>query len=88
MRNCYPGLLIASALALTGCGTIVEPKIVYVDRTVFVDVPAELTNPHPIATGPLAQCPAVAAARRAELEKCNADKAAIRKIQGGPGPER
>ena len=80
--------LLTLALALTGCGrTIVEPRIVYVDRMVYVEVPPRLTAAHPIAEGPLAHCPVVAAARRAELEQCNADKAAIRAIEGGAVPD-
>jgi hypothetical protein len=76
------------SLALAGCGrTVVEPRIVYVDRTVYVEVPAALTDAHPIAEGPLSHCPVVAAARRAELETCNADKAAIRRIEGGAVPD-
>lgn len=82
MRVVALGLL---SLALVGCGrTVVEPRIVYVDRTVYVEVPPDFTDQHPIAEGPLAQCPVVAAARRTELEKCNADKAAIRAIEGSP----
>ena len=85
MRWLAFGLL---TLALTGCGrTIVEPRIVYVDRFVYVEVEPELTTPHPIAEGPLAHCPVVAAARKAELEQCNADKAAIRGIEGGAAPD-
>ena len=85
MRWLAFGLL---TLLLAGCGrTIVEPRIVYVDRTVYVEVEPELTNPHPIAEGPLAHCPMVAAARRAQLEQCNADKAAIRRIEGGAAPD-
>lgn len=81
MRWLALGLLTA---ALAGCGRpVVKPQIVYVDRTVYVAVPADLTDPHPIAEGPLAHCPVVAAARRAELEKCNADKRAIRRIESG-----
>lgn len=85
MRIVALGLL---SLALAGCGgRNVKPQIVYVDRFVYVEVPAELTDPHPIAEGPLAHCPVVAAARRAELEQCNADKAAIRAIEGGTVPQ-
>jgi len=85
MRILAIGLLI---LALTGCGrTVFEPKIVYVDRTVYVEVPPEYTDQHPIAEGPLAHCPMVAAARKAELITCNADKEAIRKIEGKSTPE-
>jgi hypothetical protein len=83
MRILALGLLIP----LAGCQPpVVKPEIVYVDRMVYVPIPADLTNPHPIAEGPLAHCPAVAAARRTELEKCNADKAAIRSVQDGAVP--
>lgn len=75
---------LLSAL-LAACASVPgEPRIVYVDRVVYVPVPAELTDPPEIATGPLAHCPAVAAARRAELEQCAARLRAIRAIQGGP----
>lgn len=77
--------LIVSALclALTACGgkrVVIEYVPVEVVREVYVPIPAELVAPHPISEGPLSACPAVAAERRRELEKCNADKAAIRKI--------
>ncbi len=85
MRILALGLL---SLALAGCGgKIVKPQIVYVDRYVYVEVPPEFTDQHPIAEGPLAHCPMVAAARKAELQKCNADKAGIRQIEGGAVPE-
>lgn len=85
MRWLAFGLL---TLLLAGCGrTIVEPRIVYVDRPVYVEVPPALTDAHPVADGPLSHCPVVAAARRTELLKCNADKAAIRKIEGGAVPQ-
>lgn len=53
----------------------------YRDRLVVQPIPAELLGEHPIATGGIAVCPQVAANRRAELESCNAAKAAIRKMQ-------
>lgn len=83
MRWLALGLLIP----LAGCTPpIVKPEIVYIDRPVYVAIPAGLTNPHPVAEGPLAHCPMVAAARKAEIEACNADKAAIRSVQAGPPP--
>ena len=85
MRWLAFGLL---TLALAGCARpVVKPQIVYVDRFVYVEVEPELTNPHPIAEGPLAHCPLVAAARKTELLKCNAHKAAIRRIEGGAAPD-
>jgi hypothetical protein len=74
-------------LTLTACAT---PQVQYIDRVRFVDrvrqvvqpIDPELLQPHPIAEGLLSQCPSTAAQRRAELEKCNADKASIRAIAG------
>lgn len=72
----------ALCLLLTGCCSpeiIREPgPIVYRDRLVTQPIAPELLEPHPIATGPLSECPDVARARKAELEACNADKAALR----------
>lgn len=87
--------LLAVAAVLAGCkqaqvkpdlppATIIKPQIVYVDRYVYVSIKEALTDQHPIAEGPLAECPAVAAARKAELAKCNADKRGIRAIEGTP----
>lgn len=76
-------ILAALCIALTGCGgkrVVVQYVPVEVVREVYVPVPSELVAQHPIAEGPLSACPAVAAARKAEIEKCNADKAAIRGI--------
>src|SRR5690606_28509408 len=50
-------------------GVIVKPKVVEVVREVYVRVPAELTDPLPIAEGPLSLCPMVAAERRKTIEK-------------------
>lgn len=81
---------IAVACALvTGCAT----RTVYVDRPgperiverkVYVAIPAALTAPLAIATGPLPQCPVVARDRRTQLELGNARFEAIAKIQGQP----
>ena len=87
--------LLAVAAAVTGCtqapvkpdlppATVIKPQIVYVDRYVYVPIKEPLTDPHSIAEGPLAECPAVAAARKAELVKCNAAKREIRAIEGTP----
>lgn len=80
------------ALCLTACSgastrpdlphTVTVPRAVNVVRQVYVQVPAELTDPLPIASGPLAQCPMVAADRRAQLERANADRAAVRALSG------
>ena len=63
-------------------GVIVQPKLVEVVRTEYVRVPAELTDPLPIAEGPLSQCPLVAAERRKTMEKANADRRSTRALSG------
>lgn len=63
-------------------GVIVQPKVVTVTREVHVRVPAELTDPLPIAEGPLSQCPMVAAERKKTLQKANADRRATRALSG------
>lgn len=63
-------------------GVIVQPKVVTVTRTEYVRVPAELTDPLPIAEGPLSACPDVAAERRKALQKANADRKAVRALSG------
>jgi hypothetical protein len=82
-----PVLIALIALgALVGCAT---PDVIrlpgpveYRDRLVVQPIPAELLRAHPVAEGPLAVCPQVAAQRRSELEACNADKAALRRLSG------
>lgn len=71
------------ALMLAGCCPkpgATRPVIVETERLVAQPIPAELLRDHPVATGPLAECPQVASARRAELEACNADKRAIQSL--------
>lgn len=82
-------ILALAALALTGCVPKVVTKYVTVEvvREVYVPVPADLTDGHTILEGPPSSCPDIAAHRAAELRKCNADKQAIRNIQGGPAPK-
>lgn len=63
-------------------GVIVQPKVVTVTRTEYVRVPAELTDPLPIAEGALSQCPMVAADRRKALEQANARFKSIRALSG------
>lgn len=78
------GLLIALA-ALAACAkpaTVYEPVPVTEEFLVYVPVPEKLTEPLPIATGPLKECPDVARKRRAALEQCNADRAEVRSLQG------
>lgn len=85
-------LLLALAL-LAGCvgktakpdlpgEVLVKPTIVYVDRYVYVPIRAELTRTEPIAEGPLSQCPAVAADRKAALQRAYAQLVEIAQIQG------
>lgn len=80
-------------LVLAGCAdksrkpdrpgnVIVKPELVTVERKVYVQVPAELTDPLPIAEGPLSLCPLVAADRRKTIEKANADRRATRALSG------
>ncbi len=80
--------LIIALLLLAGCGrgVVIQYVPVEVERIRYVAVPAELTNPHPIAEGSLSQCPDVAAQRAVELRRCNVDKAAIREIGRDPRP--
>lgn len=82
--------LACIVLTLTACAT---PKVQYITRPVYVDrvqqvmkpIDPELLQLHPIAEGLPSQCPSIAAQRRAELVKCNADKAAITGIAGAKG---
>lgn len=86
-------LIVLLMLAAAGCagkttkpdiprGIIVQPKVVTVTRTEYVRVPAELTDPLPIAEGSLSQCPMVAAERKKTLQKANADRKATRALSG------
>lgn len=89
-----PAIAIALLLviALAGCnrvrkpdlpgGVIVKPQVVTITREVYVRVPAELTDQLPIAEGPLAQCPMVAAERKQQLQRANADRKAVRSLSG------
>lgn len=63
-------------------GVIVQPKVVEVVRTEYVRVPAELTDPLPIAEGALSLCPVVAAERKKTIQKANADRKATRALSG------
>lgn len=53
-----------------------------VERIVYVPIERALTGREPIAEGPLAQCPMVAAERRAAIERANAKLKAIEAKQG------
>lgn len=82
-------IALTAAVLLSGCTprVVKEYVTVEVERVRYVAVDPGLTNPHPIATGPLSACPDVAAQRREQLRLCNIDKAAIRGIQGNPVPQ-
>lgn len=86
-------LIAILVLLLAGCpgkatkpdiprGVIVQPKLVEVVRTEYVRVPAELTDPLPIAEGALSLCPVVAAERKKTIQKANADRKATRALSG------
>jgi hypothetical protein len=85
MRAVLIILMLLTTTGFTSCGkreTIRIPgPVEYRDRIVVEPIAPELLREHPIATGPIAVCPQVAAARRFELEACNADKAALRAQQ-------
>lgn len=72
--------------ACSGGATVYEPVPVSADYLVYVPVPPELTEPLPVATGPLRDCPTVAKARAAALAQCNADRAAVASLQGTAAP--
>lgn len=75
--------MACAVLMLAGCCRNPEatrPVIVETERLVVQPIPAQLLRDHPVATGPLAECPQVAAARRTEIEACNADKGALRSM--------
>lgn len=86
-------LILAAALLLAACESTGDtrrppaesataPVAVPVVRQVFVPIDAALTAPEPVAEGPLAECPRVAAERRAALERANAKLRAIAAQQG------
>lgn len=76
---------LAIALALAGCTrtvTIRQPVPVEVVRQVYVPIPAALTATGAIPEGPPSACLRVAIERAEALDRCQADKAAIARIQG------
>lgn len=81
-------ILIFIVLTVSGfsCGrkeVIREPgEVVYRDRIVVQPVAPGLLVEHEVATGPLSQCPNVAADRKRALELCNAQIREIRESQG------
>ncbi len=86
-------IAIVVLLATTACRKDTKPdlppscpvavsEVTVVERRVYVPVEPVLTRPEPIAEGPLAQCPMVAAERRAAIERANAKLKAIQAKQG------
>lgn len=93
MMRAYPAAIaMLLVIAVAGCdrvrkpdlpgGVIVKPQVVTIQREVYVRVPSELTDALPIAEGPLAQCPMIAADRRKVIEQANADRKAVRALSG------
>ena len=88
-------VFLLSALLLTGwggCGKLqpdlppadgaVQPKVIYVDRLVYVPVPGHVTRQEPVPEGAITHCFDVAAKRRAVIVGQNARFKAIAEIQG------
>lgn len=80
-------LMLALGLALSACGTnkglVKPPEKVYITVEKPVSVPEALTQPCHIEEPKeltVAEAVRVAKARKTSLEKCNQDKAAIRKL--------
>jgi hypothetical protein len=77
-------------LVLAGCASAPPapepvPALIKVPVTKYVPVPADLTKPCPIQRAKARTVEAVVAAYNANvtsLQGCNADKAAIRKLEG------
>lgn len=67
---------------LPPAATAVQPKVIYVDRLVYVPVPPHLTRQEPVPEGPITQCFDVGARRRAVIVGQNARFQAISEIQG------
>lgn len=87
MRKRNIGLLIV-VVGLAGCACTgarppaAVPVVVEVPALRVEPIPADWLEAHPVATGPLADCPDVAKARREELQECNRDKAKLRQRSG------
>lgn len=84
-------VLIAVLLMLAGCKTAPVqpqlPKTVYVEVDKFVPIDPSLLQPCPIEQPQsrfVSEAVRVANARKLSLQKCNADKAAIRAAQPAP----
>ena len=88
-------LLTAALLVLSACSwgrdnakpdlpqsDPVKPEIVFVERKVYVPIPARLTQQRPVAKGAINQCFDVAAHRGSDQATLNAQLAEIAAIQG------
>ena len=87
-------IIVALVMMLASCGSpprkpdlpgpelAVTPTLVTVERRYYVPVPAALTTTEPVAVGAIAECFAVAAERRAALERTNARLREIAGIEG------
>lgn len=96
LRLCLLFVVVLLLTLLTGCGSAprkpdlpgadlaVTPTLVTVERRYYIPVPAELTTTEPVAMGEIRECFAVAAERRAALERANAR---LREIAGIEGTE-
>lgn len=67
---------------LPPAGAVVAPQLVVVEKRVYVPIDARLTQPEPVAEGPIGQCFEVAARRRSAIAKLNSKLAEIAAIQG------
>lgn len=87
-------LIVMLVVLLTSCGSaprkpdlpgadlLVAPTLVTLERRHYVPVPPNLTETEPVAVGAIAECFAVAAQRRAAIERANARLRNIAVIQG------
>ncbi len=66
----------------THCPAGSAPDVRFIERKVYVPIPATLTRREPIAEGTLAECPQVARDRRAALERANSRLQQIEAQQG------
>lgn len=84
MRHCKTALVPILAGLLTACGqTRTVIKTIEVPVRVYVPVPAEFTKPVPIEqrrNDTVGECPRVARARAAQLQQCNLQLKAIKKL--------
>lgn len=92
-RNVRLLTALGAAIVLAGCAremtkpnlppnTVVKTEVVTVEVARYVPIKPELTREHPIAEGPLNQCPVVASARKQELIQANGKLREISLIQG------